>query len=168
MAIEPPDGGGMATEAPDTREHITGPFEVVFAHLNDDEGNLPLQLPDQPPNDGHQELPSHTRPPEGQPELRQLTDSVREERDRAQSLCSAHQVTSDAPSGGELHLDQFPSMFNDKSSLDILIITSFRTFDGGGHKYTLHVYFVYCAAVPASKLRTELLIQHSTQSFLVI
>ena len=72
-------------------------------------------------------------------ELRQLTDSagVREERDRGQSLCSALQVTHDAvnSNGNKLSrkdLDQVPLMFNGKSSLDILVLASFRTFDGGG------------------------------------
>ena len=74
-----------------------------------------------------------------QPELRQLTDSagVREERDRGQSLCSTLQVTHDAvnSNGNKLSrkdLDQVPLMFNCKSSLDILALASFRTFDGGG------------------------------------
>ena len=57
---EPPDCVGVAPDAPDTFEHITCPPELGSARPNDDEGNLPLQLPDQLPGDGHQELPGDT------------------------------------------------------------------------------------------------------------
>ena len=59
-STEPPDCVGVATDAPDTFEHITCPPELGSARPNDDEGNLPLQLPDQLPGDGHQELPGDT------------------------------------------------------------------------------------------------------------
>ena len=53
-----------------------------------------------------------------------------------------------------------------KTSLDNLVIaTSFMTFDGGGDNDTLHVY---TAAVPAPKLRTRLLTLQPTQFPIVI
>ena len=109
-------------------------------------------------------------PPECQPELGQLTDSGREERDRAQTLCTPPVVARDNCGGNvPYHIgykDQPLILDKVKTFLDILIIAaSFMTFDGGGDNDTLHVY---SAAVPASKLRTRLLTQHSTQYLLVI
>ena len=59
-STEPPDCVDVATDTPDTFEHITCPPELGSARPNDDEGNLPLQLPDQLPGDGQQELPGDT------------------------------------------------------------------------------------------------------------
>ena len=118
-----------------------------------------------------------SRPPECQPELGQLTDTVREERYRVQTFCSTPAAARNYDVGNTLHVsdylqtqDQLCILDKVKTThqctLDILVIAaSFMTFDGGGDNYTLHVYG---AAVTATNLRTRLLTQHSTQSSLVI
>ena len=145
---EPPNGGGEPHGPPDDRG---------VPHEPPDDGGVPHEPPDgggvslqqsgvspEPPNargvtgyrphlpdDGFHQPPDGCPwplPPECQPELPQLTDHVREERDRAQFHCSAQQVPLDAYNRN----DQVPLIYNGKSSLDIIILASFRTFDGGG------------------------------------
>ena len=121
----------------------------------------PGELPDSRPQ---------PRPPECQPELRQLTDTEREERDRVQTLCMTPEMVRKYCGGNApYHLEykyQPPIQDKVKTSLDNLVIaTSFMTFDGGGDNDTLHVY---TAAVPAPKLRTRLLTLQPTQFPIVI
>ena len=89
------------------------------------------------PDDGFQQLPHcQPRPPECQPELGQLTDSGREERDRAQSLCKPRvkplcirtALVGNAPyCGGYL---KYEAWYNYVYTLSLPY--HYVTFDGGG------------------------------------
>ena len=127
VSPEPPDDGGVPHESPDggavsLQQPGVPPKPPGARGVTDYRPDLP--------DDGLQQLPvgrPRPLPPECQPELPQLTDHVREERDRAQLHCSAQQVPHDAYNGNGTKLniqdhDQVPLMY--KSSLDILILAS--------------------------------------------
>ena len=97
-------------------------------------------------------------PPECKPELGQLSDRGREEKDRAQSLCRppAKPLATDLVD----IVSYSGSYLKYKAKSNTLNLPCFYMTLDGGDNYTSHVY---SAALPALDLRMQLLTPHSTQ-----
>ena len=148
VAIEPPDSRGVA---PYYTGMVTEPLDGGVSLQPPDGGGVALQPPDgggvslQPPGvslvppDGWGGSPKFrdkfpddcpwSRPPECQPELGQLTDTVREERYRVQTFCSTPAAARNYDVGNTLHVSDYLKTQDQLCILDKVKTTHQCTLD---------------------------------------